>query len=176
MQLFQEQGLFPSNQATSEFQLKHSDVFPNKLCLQLKIREVRQKMMAQNSAESPSAAVSGATDGSDVVTKSVSVPAVITASSSKWEIAFSFFWCFQFYFFDREDKSSFRAVNGSWKLTNWRASDNKTFNWKSNITTIHFSWRCLLNITEYKFKSVSSVNAVHWVVGLHYLSSPFNIC
>lgn len=55
MQLFHDQGLFPSNQATSEFQLKHADVFPNKLCLQLKIREVRQKMMAQNSAESPSA-------------------------------------------------------------------------------------------------------------------------
>lgn len=55
MQLFQVQGLFPSNQATSEFQMKHVDVFPNKLCLQLKIREVRQKMMAQNPSESPSA-------------------------------------------------------------------------------------------------------------------------
>jgi hypothetical protein len=54
MQLFQERGLFPTNQATSEFQLKNSDVFPNKLCLQLKIREVRQKMMAHNQAESPS--------------------------------------------------------------------------------------------------------------------------
>ena len=86
MQLFQEQGLFPTNQATSEFQLKHSEVFPNKLCLQLKIREVRQKMMAQNSAESPSAAVSGATDGGSdlVVTKSASVSAAaVTATSSK---------------------------------------------------------------------------------------------
>ena len=45
MMLFQEHGLFPTNQATSTFQAKHSEVFPTKLCLQLKIREVRQKMM-----------------------------------------------------------------------------------------------------------------------------------
>lgn len=58
MQLFQEQSLFPSSQATSTFQAQHADVFPNKASLQLKIREVRQKMMAQNpitpsSANSP---------------------------------------------------------------------------------------------------------------------------
>lgn len=34
--------------ATLEFQAKHHDIFPNKMCLQLKIREVRQKMMAQS--------------------------------------------------------------------------------------------------------------------------------
>jgi len=50
MELFQEQGLFPSNQSTALFQHKHSDIFPNKVCLQLKIREVRQKMMASNSS------------------------------------------------------------------------------------------------------------------------------
>lgn len=32
-------------QATVAFQTKHADIFPNKSCLQLKIREVRQKMM-----------------------------------------------------------------------------------------------------------------------------------
>jgi hypothetical protein len=43
-------------QATGDFQLKHSEVFPNKLCLQLKIREVRQKMMASTPvATTPSA-------------------------------------------------------------------------------------------------------------------------
>ncbi|XP_011503785.1 PREDICTED: putative transcription factor capicua [Ceratosolen solmsi marchali] len=46
MQLFQEHGYFPSTQATSAFQNRHSDVFPNKTSLQLKIREVRQKLKA----------------------------------------------------------------------------------------------------------------------------------
>lgn len=32
-------------QATAAFQARYSDTFPNKLCLQLKIREVRQKIM-----------------------------------------------------------------------------------------------------------------------------------
>ncbi|XP_028141757.1 putative transcription factor capicua isoform X1 [Diabrotica virgifera virgifera] len=49
MQLFHEQSFFPSSQATSTFQAQHSDIFPNKASLQLKIREVRQKIMAQNS-------------------------------------------------------------------------------------------------------------------------------
>uniref|UniRef100_A0A3B4ADL0 Protein capicua homolog n=1 Tax=Periophthalmus magnuspinnatus TaxID=409849 RepID=A0A3B4ADL0_9GOBI len=44
MQLFQEQGFFPS-QATAAFQSRYSDIFPTKVCLQLKIREVRQKIM-----------------------------------------------------------------------------------------------------------------------------------
>lgn len=48
MELFQEEGLFPSNTATAQFQTKHSEVFPSKVCLQLKIREVRQKMMASS--------------------------------------------------------------------------------------------------------------------------------
>lgn len=50
MELFQEHGVFPSNQATQTFQNKHNNIFPNKVCLQLKIREVRQKMMATSSA------------------------------------------------------------------------------------------------------------------------------
>ncbi|MEQ2305826.1 hypothetical protein AMECASPLE_001909 [Ameca splendens] len=45
MQLFQEQGFFPSAQATAAFQTRYSDIFPSKVCLQLKIREVRQKIM-----------------------------------------------------------------------------------------------------------------------------------
>ncbi|KAK4871834.1 hypothetical protein RN001_015958 [Aquatica leii] len=50
MQLFQELNtFFPSSQATSTFQTQHVDIFPNKASLQLKIREVRQKLMAQNS-------------------------------------------------------------------------------------------------------------------------------
>ncbi|XP_055958697.1 protein capicua homolog isoform X1 [Patella vulgata] len=50
MQLFEEYGLFPTGQNTATFQSQHSDIFPNKTCLQLKIREVRQKMMAQSAA------------------------------------------------------------------------------------------------------------------------------
>ncbi|XP_029432503.1 protein capicua homolog isoform X2 [Rhinatrema bivittatum] len=45
MQLFQEHGFFPSAQATATFQARYSDIFPTKVCLQLKIREVRQKIM-----------------------------------------------------------------------------------------------------------------------------------
>ncbi|XP_010774345.1 protein capicua homolog [Notothenia coriiceps] len=45
MQLFQEHGFFPSAQATAAFQARYSDTFPSKVCLQLKIREVRQKIM-----------------------------------------------------------------------------------------------------------------------------------
>ncbi|XP_060948399.1 protein capicua homolog [Limanda limanda] len=45
MQLFKEHGFFPSAQATAAFQARYSDTFPTKVCLQLKIREVRQKIM-----------------------------------------------------------------------------------------------------------------------------------
>lgn len=66
MQLFQEHGLFPTNQATSSFQAKHSEVFPTKICLQLKIREVRQKMMqvASPSSSQPMTPVDNAMDNS----------------------------------------------------------------------------------------------------------------
>ncbi|KAK3107505.1 hypothetical protein FSP39_016100 [Pinctada imbricata] len=57
MQLFEEHGLFPSAQATASFQSEHVAVFPTKVCLQLKIREVRQKMMAQSAAIEKSAEV-----------------------------------------------------------------------------------------------------------------------
>lgn len=56
MQLFQEHGMFPSSQATNNFQLSHSDIFPNKQSLQLKIREVRQKHMSQPPGFTPHSA------------------------------------------------------------------------------------------------------------------------
>lgn len=59
LQLFHEQGcFFPSTQATSAFQAAHVDVFPNKSSLQLKIREVRQKLMAQQTPMTPSSITS----------------------------------------------------------------------------------------------------------------------
>ncbi|KAK7147549.1 hypothetical protein R3I94_010160 [Phoxinus phoxinus] len=57
MQLFQEHGFFPSAQATAAFQARYADIFPTKVCLQLKIREVRQKIM-QTAAPSESAGIS----------------------------------------------------------------------------------------------------------------------
>ncbi|XP_968497.3 putative transcription factor capicua isoform X1 [Tribolium castaneum] len=55
MQLFHEHTYFPSAQATSNFQSQHSDIFPSKASLQLKIREVRQKVMARNNSTPHSA-------------------------------------------------------------------------------------------------------------------------
>ena len=52
MQLFQDQSLFPSALATSNFQAQHVDIFPTKSSLQLKIREVRQKLMANQATPS----------------------------------------------------------------------------------------------------------------------------
>ena len=51
-------------QATASFQSEHVAVFPTKVCLQLKIREVRQKMMAQSAAieKSVEATVSSSSD------------------------------------------------------------------------------------------------------------------
>lgn len=46
LELFRDHGYFPSTQATTSFQVKYADIFPNKSALQLKIREVRQKVMA----------------------------------------------------------------------------------------------------------------------------------
>jgi hypothetical protein len=52
-QLFIEHGWFPSAEVTSAFQMRHQDVFPSRNLLQLKIREVRQRMMAQMAMASP---------------------------------------------------------------------------------------------------------------------------
>uniref|UniRef100_A0A8C8SJ44 Protein capicua homolog n=1 Tax=Pelusios castaneus TaxID=367368 RepID=A0A8C8SJ44_9SAUR len=54
MQLFQDHGFFPSAQATAAFQARYSDIFPTKVCLQLKIREVRQKIMQAATPTEPS--------------------------------------------------------------------------------------------------------------------------
>lgn len=48
LKLFHEHGMFPTTQATTHFQATHMDIFPTKMALQLKIREVRQKLMAQS--------------------------------------------------------------------------------------------------------------------------------
>ncbi|GFY59924.1 protein capicua homolog [Trichonephila inaurata madagascariensis] len=48
MQLLKDVGLFPTAQATAQFQHNHQEAFPTKNTLQLKIREVRQKLMAQS--------------------------------------------------------------------------------------------------------------------------------
>ncbi|KAH1022985.1 hypothetical protein HUJ04_012281 [Dendroctonus ponderosae] len=53
MQLFKDHSIFPSSKATSMFQAEHSDIFPTRGTLQLKIREVRQKLMAQNNQLTP---------------------------------------------------------------------------------------------------------------------------
>ncbi|KAL1493325.1 hypothetical protein ABEB36_011400 [Hypothenemus hampei] len=53
MKLFKEHSFFPSSKATSMFQAEHADIFPNRATLQLKIREVRQKLMAQNNQLTP---------------------------------------------------------------------------------------------------------------------------
>lgn len=58
MQLFQEQGYFPTTQATSTFQANHADIFPTKASLQLKIREVRQKLKANSTPMSANSLVS----------------------------------------------------------------------------------------------------------------------
>ncbi|KAK3597989.1 hypothetical protein CHS0354_042342 [Potamilus streckersoni] len=74
MQLFDEHGLFPSAQATSVFQAKYSDIFPSKSCLQLKIREVRQKMMAQSAAVEALAEATSSTGASSDSNPTPSTP------------------------------------------------------------------------------------------------------
>ena len=64
-------------QATVAFQTKHHDIFPNKMCLQLKIREVRQKMMAQSAQ-----AVSAATTPIGIISSSSSNAALSSMASS----------------------------------------------------------------------------------------------
>ena len=45
MQLFELHGYYPPDNVTVNFQQMHRDIFPNKLSLQIKIREVRQNIM-----------------------------------------------------------------------------------------------------------------------------------
>ena len=73
-----------SAQATSAFQAKYHEVFPTKVCLQLKIREVRQKMMAQTNMEDivGVAAAAGARDTETVATSATSLAAIANQSTS----------------------------------------------------------------------------------------------
>ncbi|XP_076321292.1 LOW QUALITY PROTEIN: uncharacterized protein LOC143230884 [Tachypleus tridentatus] len=52
LQLFQKESAYPTAQATAAFQQQHRDIFPTKYKLQLKIREVRQKLMSNASISS----------------------------------------------------------------------------------------------------------------------------
>ena len=49
MKLFQNHGYFPADNITTAFQQQHADLFPSKAALQLKIREVRQRIMHSGS-------------------------------------------------------------------------------------------------------------------------------
>ncbi|XP_077564080.1 uncharacterized protein LOC144179555 isoform X4 [Haemaphysalis longicornis] len=73
MQLFTEEGWFPSAHATAAFQQRYRDVFTNKNTLQLKIREVRQKLMAQNN-QANIATTPSAHDNADSAAKSDQQP------------------------------------------------------------------------------------------------------
>ena len=44
LQLFSKHGYYPSETVTQDFQMEHSDIFTSKWMLQMKIREVRQKL------------------------------------------------------------------------------------------------------------------------------------
>lgn len=63
MQLFAEHSFFPTSQATTKFQAEHADIFPTKGSLQLKIREVRQKLMAQTTQLTPLTPSAGPNQG-----------------------------------------------------------------------------------------------------------------
>ena len=72
-------------QATSAFQAKYHEVFPTKVCLQLKIREVRQKMMAQTNMEDIvgiAAAGTEAGDAETMATSATSLAAITNQSTS----------------------------------------------------------------------------------------------
>ncbi|KAH9510573.1 protein capicua [Dermatophagoides farinae] len=78
MQFFAEKGLFPSTQETNEFQRKYHDIFPNKNTLQLKIREVRQKLMSFNVTENSSITTTTGNSSTPVTTISTSISQMTT--------------------------------------------------------------------------------------------------
>ncbi|XP_043936737.1 protein capicua homolog [Protopterus annectens] len=84
MQLFTEHGFFPTAQATAAFQARYSDIFPSKVCLQLKIREVRQKIMqAANPGDFPATSSCILTPSSTTEQAALSVAGIqVTAMAS----------------------------------------------------------------------------------------------
>ncbi|CAH1796196.1 unnamed protein product, partial [Owenia fusiformis] len=75
LQLFETDGFFPSATSTAAFQEKYHEIFPTKNLLQLKIREVRQKMMAESSTPGPE-------EGEEDQASSQRSPAVVGTSSA----------------------------------------------------------------------------------------------
>ncbi|KRK02921.1 putative transcription factor capicua isoform X11 [Drosophila yakuba] len=90
LQLFAEHGNFPTAQATMAFQSKHSDVFPRKQDLQLKIREVRQKLLGQASCTPHSA-------GPNTPSDSNSSSTTLSASSTSLNMQATSADVFQYY-------------------------------------------------------------------------------
>ncbi|KAJ8709245.1 hypothetical protein PYW07_009071 [Mythimna separata] len=70
LKLFQEYSMFPSTQETMHFQAMHTDLFPTPQALQQKIRDVRQKLMAQSSL-TPSSEVNTPTINSPIASASL---------------------------------------------------------------------------------------------------------
>ncbi|OTF80687.1 HMG box containing protein, partial [Euroglyphus maynei] len=83
MQFFAEKGLFPSTQETNEFQRKYHDIFPNKNTLQLKIREVRQKLMSFNMTDNSVATTTGNSNSTTITTTSTSISQMTTTDSQQ---------------------------------------------------------------------------------------------
>lgn len=79
LKLFKDHGMFPTTQATTNFQATHMDIFPTKTSLQLKIREVRQKLMAQSNNLTPHSEVNTPTN---VNSPLVSAPLHSTSTAS----------------------------------------------------------------------------------------------
>lgn len=64
-----ENSYFPTQSATHEFQQLHKELFPNKNTLQLKIREVRQRLMAQSENTPNSSNVTASNNNSSCTNK-----------------------------------------------------------------------------------------------------------
>lgn len=68
-------------QATASYQAKYQDVFPSKVCLQLKIREVRQKMMANISDSLPNTPSADTGNSSGTSATATTVPSTVGTSA-----------------------------------------------------------------------------------------------
>ena len=68
-------------QATSQFISRYSDIFPSKSILQLKIREVRQKMMAEAQLENAPSTPTLTSGGASTNQREAGVPRALSAIS-----------------------------------------------------------------------------------------------